>query len=75
MTDELAARIRADWDTIEGHRRMVNEALAELAGRMDQIANSLLLPPENPIEAARLDAARHAWLGAAHMVREGIANA
>ena len=73
--DDLAARIRADWDTIESRRRMVNETLTELAGRMEAIADSLLLPPDDAIEAARLDAARYAWLAAAGMVREGIVDA
>lgn len=74
MTDDLAARIRADWDTLDSRRRMVNETLTDLAVRMERLADRLLLPSTDPIEAARLDAARCAWLGAAEMVREGIAD-
>lgn len=70
MTDSLEERILADWDSMESRRRMVNETLIELAVKLERMGNSFLIPTSNPIEAARFDAARHAWLGAAKILRE-----
>lgn len=69
MPDSLEDRIRADWDSIESRRRMVNETLIELATKLERLGNSFLLPTSNPIEAARFDAARHAYLEAAKIAR------
>lgn len=70
MADSLGERIRADWDSIESRHRMITETLVELAVKFERMGNSFLLPTSNPIEAARFDAARHAWLEAAKIARE-----